>query len=144
MNTSIIPPRGLLNTLSTFVKDNGLIVITMPNSVSLYKRLKVIIGLSNYHRIEIFYNSPDNDWRGHVREYTKKEAEYICSENGFQVLFSKTFEAIAYEKILPLLRPIYLFLTKVIPNSGSFILLICKKNMDGYQKNLMKNFLEIV
>ena len=74
-------PKRLLRAIHELLKPGGLFVMEVPNSVVLYKRLRVVSGLSNYFRIEQFFR--DEDYRGHVREYTKSEIRYMLEETGF-------------------------------------------------------------
>jgi len=74
-------PKRLLREVHALLKPGGLFVMEVPNSVALYKRLRVLCGLSNYYRMEHFFR--DEDYRGHVREYTKSEIEYMLTTTGF-------------------------------------------------------------
>jgi SAM-dependent methyltransferase len=67
-------PRELLNTIGAFTKPEGLIVLSVPNSVNLRKRLAVLFGRTNYPSIDQVFLC--DKWRGHVHEYTL--AELIC------------------------------------------------------------------
>jgi len=119
-------PRSILNSMGNFVKPDGLIIITMPNSVNLKKRLKVLFGNTNYPPVDMFFNSIGS-WRGHVREYTLKETIYICEAAGFEVLSAVTFEHLAYQKLPAILRQIYLFWGLLFRKFRSGLLVICKK-----------------
>jgi len=119
-------PRGLLNTMGRFVRREGLLVIAMPNSVNLRKRLSVLLGRTNYPSIDAFYYS-SGQWRGHVREYTLSEAAFICQAAGFEILTQRTFEHLACKKLRTPLREFYLMLTSIVPTLGSGLLVICRK-----------------
>jgi len=122
-------PRGLLNSMGNCARPGGLIVITIPNSVHLKKRLSVLLGSSNYPPVDMFYHSIGT-WRGHVREYTLDETVYICKKSGFKVLSSTTFECIAYDKLNFPLRHLYLLLGSIVSTLRSSHLVICKKPED--------------
>ncbi len=119
-------PRSMLKQMGSFVRPNGLLLFVTPNSVNLRKRLSVLIGRTNYPGIEMFFAS-DGLWRGHVREYTLREAKYICKASGFEVLVCKTFESIVYEKLPIPFRQLYLLLVSLIPRTGSYLLVVCRK-----------------
>lgn len=119
-------PRTILNEAGSFLKKNGLLVITMPNSVNLRKRLSVLLGKSNLPPVEQFYFS-NGEWRGHVREYTLKETIYICEQNGFEIITSSTFEHLAPAKLKTPLRQIYSLLGTLVPTLKSGILIIARK-----------------
>ena len=77
-------PKRLLHEIHALLKPGGLFVMEVPNSVALYKRVRVLCGLSNYYRMEHFFR--DEDYRGHVREYTKSEIAYMLTATGFDPL----------------------------------------------------------
>jgi 2-polyprenyl-3-methyl-5-hydroxy-6-metoxy-1,4-benzoquinol methylase len=74
-------PKRLLRAVGDLLRPDGLFVMEVPNSVALYKRVRVLCGLSNYFRMEHFFR--DDDYRGHVREYTKAEIRYMLEKTGF-------------------------------------------------------------
>jgi SAM-dependent methyltransferase len=119
-------PRNFLNKMGEFLKPDGILIITMPNSVNLRKRLSVLFGKTNHVPIGQFFNST-GVWRGHVREYTLSETVYICEEVGYDVILSKNFEQLAQKKLYIALRLIYKIVTSIIPNSRSHLLVMCKK-----------------
>ncbi len=119
-------PRELLNSMGTFARPGGLLVIEMPNSVNLRKRISVFLGRTNYPPVDMFFNCIGN-WRGHVREYTLKETEYICRASGFEILSSTTFEHLAHQKLRTPLRQLYILFGKIIPTLCSGLLVVCRK-----------------
>lgn len=119
-------PRELLNAMGRFSKPGGLLVLTMPNSVNLRKRLSVLTGRTNYPPVDQFYHSVGS-WRGHVREYTLDEMTYICVESGFDVLVATTYEHLAQVKLRPPLRQIYLGLGHLLPNTRSTLLVVARR-----------------
>jgi 2-polyprenyl-3-methyl-5-hydroxy-6-metoxy-1,4-benzoquinol methylase len=77
-------PKRVLRMINGLLKPGGLFIMEVPNSVALYKRLRVLCGRSNYYRIEHFFL--DEEYRGHVREYTKTEIAYMFEQTGFTAL----------------------------------------------------------
>jgi len=69
-------PRKFLNSAGSYLREGGLFVVVMPNSVNLRKRLAVAMGRSNYTPARGFFEN-DGVWRGHVREYTLRETSQI-------------------------------------------------------------------
>lgn len=129
-------PREMLNSMGKMVREGGLIVIKMPNSVNFRKRLSVLRGKTNYPPVNQFYDS-DGTWRGHVREYTLQEIIYICKRSGFKVLSATTFEHLAHEKLVSPLREIYLMICNLIPTLRSSLLVVCKKP-PGWKPEIMQ------
>lgn len=119
-------PRELLNTMGNYCKENGLLVVVMPNSVNLRKRLSVLIGRTNHVPVDQFFYS-NGTWRGHVREYTLAETEFICRQNGFEVLSSRTFESLAQVKLRFPFQYIYMLIGTLLPSTRSSLLVICRK-----------------
>lgn len=101
----------------------------MPNSVNLRKRISVLLGRTNYSPIEQLYFSTDT-YRGHVREYTLSETEYIIKQSGFEVVNSSTFEHLAQSKLKFPLRELYLGLGSIVNGFRSGLLVIARKPKD--------------
>jgi SAM-dependent methyltransferase len=120
-------PRMLLNTMGTLLKTGGLLVVMMPNAVNLRKRLSVLMGRTNYSPVDQFFHSSDT-WRGHVREYTLRETEYVVRATGFEILSSTTFESFSKQKLrfLPA-RLVYEALGNLVPSFKSCLLVIARR-----------------
>jgi SAM-dependent methyltransferase len=119
-------PRGILNVAGRFLKPEGTLCVTMPNSVNLRKRLSVLRGKTSYPPVEQFYLTP-RAWRGHVREYTLDEAAYIVRETGFEILDAATFEPMANKKLGPVTRHVFLAVGQAFPNFRSGLCVIGRK-----------------
>lgn len=119
-------PRILLNSMGAHLKPGGLLVVEMPNSVNLRKRLSVLFGKTNYNPVsELFYSL--GPYRGHVREYTLEETMWICHAAGYEVIHSSTYEPNAYDKLPYGLRHIYILAGALVPTLRSGLLVIAKK-----------------
>ena len=120
-------PRMLLNSMGALLKPGGLLVVMMPNAVNLRKRLSVLIGRTNYSPVDQFFHSSDT-WRGHVREYTLRETEYMVRSTGFEILSSTTFESFSKEKLrLLAARVVYEALGNLVPSFRSCLLVVARK-----------------
>jgi len=119
-------PADLLNTAGVHLKPNGLLCVTMPNSVNLRKRLSVISGKTNYPPIDQFFLNP-GPWRGHVREYTLSETRYIIEATGFEILEAFHFEEIAYNQLGPLGLSVFSLLANLVPTFMSGICVLARK-----------------
>lgn len=101
--------------------------MTMPNSVNLRKRLSVMLGRSNYPSVEMFYENI-GQWRGHVREYTLLEQEYILRKNGFSILFSGTYHAMLEAKLKSrFAKYVYLAVCRLIPTLRDSLATVAQK-----------------
>lgn len=74
-------PKRLLHSIHELLRPGGVFIMEVPNSVALYKRLRVMCGFSNYFRMEKFFS--DENYRGHIREYTRSEITYMLKGTGF-------------------------------------------------------------
>ena len=123
-------PREIMNFAGTYLKPNGLLVISMPNSVNLRKRLSVLVGHTNYPLARAFYENP-SPWRGHVREYTLAETADMVRWSGFQIVLKRTFHA-AMERRLSL-RPLqwtFKAITTLAPTLRDGICVVGRKPTD--------------
>ncbi|HVR40863.1 MAG TPA: class I SAM-dependent methyltransferase [Thermoanaerobaculia bacterium] len=119
-------PRSLLNAVGPVLKTGGLLLITMPNSVNLRKRISVLLGRTNYVNVgEFFYAL--GTWRGHVREYTLSETAYIVEQAGYEVVSKETFEALAPIKLRPPLLQAFLAIASLAPTFRSGLLVLARK-----------------
>jgi SAM-dependent methyltransferase len=62
-------PKPMLENCLSLLRPGGKVVFGVPNSVNIYKRIKVLFGKTNHPQFDKFYyhGSP---WYGHVREYS--------------------------------------------------------------------------
>jgi len=81
-------PRELLNYSISLLKMNGILIIEVPNTVELKKRLKVLFGKSNQFSSEFIYWCI-GEYRGHIREYTQSELKQILANSNLQSVNSK-------------------------------------------------------
>lgn len=119
-------PRLVLNAAGQFLKPGGVVVVEMPNSVNLRKRLSMLVGRSSLPPVDQFYHSI-GPWRGHVREYTVDETAFICRMNGFEILTATTFEPFAAEKLKPPFRQVYQLLGRWFPSLQSMVLVVGRR-----------------
>ena len=85
-------PRNLLKSIISLLKDNGRIFITVPNSVSLRKRLSVLGGKTNYANYEEFFD--EENYRGHWREYSIDDIKTMSKKIGFKIEYLSGFNGI--------------------------------------------------
>ena len=123
-------PRGLLNFAGTLLKPGGLLVVGMPNSVNLRKRLSVLTGGTNYTPIRGMYEF-EGVWRGHIREYTLEETCQIVEWTGFDVVARSTFHGILKDRLRNrLFRSIFRGLYAVSPRLKDSLLVASRKPVD--------------
>ena len=70
----LISPLEMISEGARILKSGGFFIITTPNVSHIGAVLKLILGRSNYERLERSPMHLQNDtWRGHIRFYDKKE-----------------------------------------------------------------------
>ena len=70
-------PRSILLALLEALKDEGVLLITVPNAGNIRKRLDLLRGKTNLPPFSQYYWHPD-PWRGHVREYVHGDLEQLA------------------------------------------------------------------
>jgi SAM-dependent methyltransferase len=120
-------PRKFLNSAGSYLREGGLFVVVMPNSVNLRKRLAVAMGRSNYTPARGFFEN-DGVWRGHVREYTLRETSQILEWAGFDVLKRQTFHGMVKQRLgNPVLRLLFQAVCLPVPGFRDTLLVAARK-----------------
>jgi len=118
-------PRSLLESLIEKLKYNGILFITVPNAGNIRKRINLLIGKTNMPPFSEYYWH-QGPWRGHNREYVyddlKKLAKFLNLKD-----VNIQGENHMLERIPKVIRPIYLFITSIIPGWRDSWSLIAKK-----------------
>ena len=87
-------PKPLLAEMYRVLRKGGWIILTTPNLVSFKKRILTLYGLSTRSPIKSFYQMEGYPigtvYRGHNREYTLEEIEYMLSQENFTIESAKT------------------------------------------------------
>jgi SAM-dependent methyltransferase len=118
-------PRDILNAAGSQLRTGGILCVTVPNAVNLRKRIDVLRGSTNYPPVDQFFHA--SVWRGHVREFTLRELQYVCEAAGFSVLRSSTFEGNAYDKLRGLPLRLFLAAGRLVPTWRSGLCVVARK-----------------
>jgi 2-polyprenyl-3-methyl-5-hydroxy-6-metoxy-1,4-benzoquinol methylase len=81
-------PVYMLGEIHRVLKDDGLLILTTPNSLRLSNVRSLIIGHTVYDRYR--RDSPYAAYGRHNREYTPGELQNLCSKLGFSVEYCRT------------------------------------------------------
>jgi SAM-dependent methyltransferase len=120
-------PRPLLNRVGEFLAPGGVVLVVMPSSVNLRKRIAVARGRTCYPALEEFFNA-SGPWRGHVREYTPREGAELMRMAGFEVLEMTQFDAILYDRIgSRIAQTLFRGLSSIWPNLKDSFLVVGRK-----------------
>ena len=79
----LFDPRNALRLAKRHLRSGGTLVVTVPNALPLFARLKLLFGKSVDW---LHYPSPDTEKTGHIRFYTKKSMTRLLAEEGFAVV----------------------------------------------------------
>jgi SAM-dependent methyltransferase len=118
-------PRDSRNDLLYLVKDEGLIFITVPNAVNIRKRVDVLFGRTNLPPFPSYYWYL-GPWRGHVREYVKKDLLLLARYLDCQVVELRGCDRML-DKLPRHTRSIYLGCTSVFEGWKDSWLLVAKE-----------------
>ena len=72
-------PKKLIEDLSRISKKGGKIIISTPNQVHLFNRIKSLLGVNTWEDFDYYFSS--DPFFGHVREFTKKEMKKLIVES---------------------------------------------------------------
>jgi hypothetical protein len=115
----------MVNDLAELIVPNGLLFITVPSAVNIKKRIEVLMGKTNLPDYAGYYWSP-GPWRGHIREYAKNDLKELAEYIGFEVEELHGCHHMLHVVPKPIL-PIYLSLTKLVPDFRDSWLLVARK-----------------
>jgi len=120
-------PRRLLNRVGEFLAPGGVLLVVMPSSVNLRKRIAIARGRTCYPPLDEFLNA-SGPWRGHVREYTPGEGADLLRMTGFEVLEMSQFDAILYDRLRSrIARTLFLGLSSIWPNLKDSFLVVGRR-----------------
>jgi 2-polyprenyl-3-methyl-5-hydroxy-6-metoxy-1,4-benzoquinol methylase len=74
-------PLNLLRDIRRMLKKNGKIIVSVPNSISLIKRLKLLFGKHPYIPFELWIS---DKYYSHYREYSRMESAELLKKAGFK------------------------------------------------------------
>lgn len=118
-------PKDVLNDLCELLKPNGLLFITVPNAANIRKRIDLLRGRTNLPDYEGYYWLP-SPWRGHVREYVKKDLCLLARYLGFKILELHGCHHML-GRVPSEIQPIYLILTKIFRGLRDSWMLVARK-----------------
>jgi SAM-dependent methyltransferase len=93
----LISPLEMIAEGARILKRGGLFMITTPNVSHIGAVIKLLMGKSNYERLD---RSPmylqHDDWRGHIRYYDKKELKTLFYRAGLEMLSHKYYRELGW------------------------------------------------
>ena len=75
------------------MKMGGLFLVTTPNVSHIGAVLKLLMGRSNYERLDRSPMYLQNDpWRGHIRFYDKNELTTLFQRSGLRLIYHSYYQ----------------------------------------------------
>jgi len=88
----LISPIELISEGARILKMGGLFIITTPNVSHIGAVLKLLIGRSNYERLDSSPMYLQNDpWRGHIRFYDKNELTTLFQRSDLKLIYHRYY-----------------------------------------------------
>lgn len=82
-----ILPHKVLFEICRVLKPEGELILTTPNLLALYKRVKVLFGKSPFQPVSI--RRDRGRAQDHIREYSMDELYLLLQETGFEVILGR-------------------------------------------------------
>jgi len=109
----LISPLELISEGSRILKPGGIFIITTPNVSHIGAVIKLLLGKSNYERLDRSPMYLQNDpWRGHIRFYDKNELFTLFERHGLKMVSHRYYQEKGWDQAKwPLSKRIVLKLT---------------------------------
>jgi SAM-dependent methyltransferase len=93
----LISPLEMISESARILKKGGLFIITTPNVSHIGAVFKLLLGRSNYERLDRSPMYLQNDsWRGHIRFYDKRELTTLCQRSGLELACHKYYRELGW------------------------------------------------
>ena len=123
-------PKNLLNDLVGYLREGGVLYVTVPNAANLRKRLALLIGNTNYPAYGGYYWYPGS-WRGHVREYVRDDLVQLASYLNLEILELRSYNHFLHA-IPAASRPVFRLVTRLFHGFSDSWMLVAQKPV-GWQ-----------
>ena len=96
----LISPVELICEASRILRVGGTFIVTTPNVSHIGAVIKLILGRSNYERLERSPMSLQNDeWRGHNRFYDKRELEVLFKKRQLKLIHHRYYTELGWDRV---------------------------------------------
>jgi len=92
-------PKPVCDETMRILKPGGIFFLEIPNALNALKRLKVLLGKTNYLPFDSYFQS--DRWLGHIREYCLADVEYLaryCAFSSYRI-FGLNYYGTLYPKL---------------------------------------------
>ena len=133
-------PHPILIEIKRILKTGGFIVLTTPNILSLFRRIKFLFGYSPLEPVSIEHDG--GKLQGHVRIYTMFELKKLLRETNLNYIksfyYQPPFKIIKKGFFISLLLPIYSLLVKMKPSMSRYLVIVGFKHPKNTDKSYDK------
>ena len=93
----LISPIEMISEGSRILRKGGLFIITTPNVSHIGAVYKLLMGRSNYERLDRSPMYLQNDpWRGHIRFYDKRELKTLFDRHGLELIYHSYYRELGW------------------------------------------------
>jgi SAM-dependent methyltransferase len=93
----LISPIEMISEGSRILRKGGLFIITTPNVSHIGAVYKLLMGRSNYERLDRSPMYLQNDpWRGHIRFFDKRELKTLFCRSGLELIYHKYYRELGW------------------------------------------------
>ena len=126
-------PEWMLKESYRVLKPGGRIIITTPNITRIGNIFRLLAGRSTYERLTpVGAQDPQDEYRGHFREYSLKELDEMVGRQGFSVIIGIHYNCHVTEMVVKNWTRNIIDLTKtifsIIPHFRDDIFLVVIKS----------------
>jgi 2-polyprenyl-3-methyl-5-hydroxy-6-metoxy-1,4-benzoquinol methylase len=98
-------PVGIIKSYQSLLKQDGTIIITVPNIANIFSRIALLFGYFNYSETGVMDKT-------HIRFFNRKNLKYLAKESNLKIV-SEKYDSIIVRWFVPLIK---IFITN---NKGS-------------------------
>jgi SAM-dependent methyltransferase len=98
-------PVGIIKSYQSVLKQDGIIVVTVPNIANIFSRIALLFGFFNYSETGVMDKT-------HIRFFNKKNLKELAEESHLKIV-SQKYDSIIVRWFVPLIKIL------IINNRGS-------------------------
>ena len=98
-------PVGIIKSYQSLLKQDGIIVVTVPNIANIFSRIALLFGFFNYSETGVTDKT-------HIRFFNKKNLKELAEESHLKIVYQK-YDSIIVRWFVPLIKIL------IINNKGS-------------------------
>lgn len=89
-------PIGIIKSYQSLLKENGTIVVTVPNIANIFSRIALLFGNFNYSETGVMDKT-------HIRFFTRKNLKRLAKESGLKIV-SQKYDSVIVRWFVPFIK----------------------------------------